>query len=108
MSLVGTYQCASLNSSFVVENANNANGSANGVFKMDGMIIPVTIHYHFENNVGPVTNLWFGGGNDNPNHYVGGAGLTNNSTYAEIILGFGWPTPGGVRTFSGSYVKVAE
>lgn len=109
MTLAGNYFCQALNSRFVVERADDSNGSASGYFEMQGkdgnVVIPVTIHYHFENNVGPITNLWFAGNDDNPNEYVGGAGRTNTS-FEVIQLAGGYPTHESVETFMGDYVRL--
>jgi hypothetical protein len=105
MSLNGKYYCAEIKSSLVIENANNANGQANGTFELDTITIPVNIHYHFENNVGPKTNLWFAGNLDNPNEYVGGAGLTQRDAFTNIQIAGGYPVSDSVKTFEGKYVR---
>ncbi len=105
MSLVGTYFCPETNSRFIVTEANVANGQGKGVFEIDNISIPVQIKYHFENNVGPITDLWFGGGKDDPNEYVGGAGRTNNQGFTSILIAGGYPTHDSVRTFEGNYIR---
>ena len=105
MSLVGRYFCPELNSTFNVTEANVANGQGAGVFEIDHISIPVRIHYHFENNVGPITDLWFAGGKDDPNEYVGGAGRTNNQGFREIVLAGGYPTHTDAKTFKGTYIR---
>lgn len=105
MSLVGKYFCAANNSTFTVTEANVANGQGRGVFEIDNISIPVAIHYHFENNVGPVTDLWFAGGKEDPNEFVGGAGRTNNQGFPNIQLAGGYPTHTATRTFEGNYLR---
>lgn len=105
MSLVGKYFCSQLNSTFTVESANDANGQAKGTIEIDGVVIAVQIHYHFENNVGPITDLWFAGNKDNPNYYVGGVGRTNNQGYKMIKIAGGYPTNSDVNTFEGEYLR---
>ncbi len=105
MSLEGIYFCPENNSKFVVEQANVATGQARGYFEMDDISIPIEIRYHFENNVGPVTDLSFSGGKDDPNQYVGGAGRTNNASFSSIQLAGGFPTHTSVEPFRGEYLK---
>jgi len=105
MSLVGRYFCPENNSTLTVTEANVANGQGAGVFEIDDISIPVKIHYHFEGNVGPVTDLWFAGGKDNPNQYVGGAGRTNNQGFPNIQIAGGYPTHTATRTFQGNYLR---
>lgn len=105
MSLVGTYYSSDINATFTVTEANDANGNGRGVIEIDNISIPVQIHYHFENNVGPITDLWFAGGKDDPNEYVGGAGRTNNQGYAEIRIAGGYPTHNDVSTFEGTFKR---
>jgi len=85
--------------------AGDSNGQASGTFELDGVVIPVQVHYHFKDNVGPVTNLWFAGNDDDPNEYVGGAGRTDNSNYSVIAIAGGYPTHDGVRVFEGNYTR---
>ena len=105
MSLVGRYYCPENGSTFTVTEANVANGQGAGIFEIDNISIPVKIHYHFENNVGPITDLWFAGGKDDPNEYVGGAGRTNNQGFNSIKLAGGYPTHTDTRTFQGEYLR---
>jgi len=105
MSLVGKYHSKEINSNLIIKDANNANGQASGQIEIGGITIPVKIHYHFENNVGPVTNLWFAGNQDNPNEYIGGAGRTNNTNFATIDIAGGYPTDKDVSSFEGTYVR---
>lgn len=99
MSLVGTYVNVAQNFKLVIANANDSNGAANGTMYWGPHTIPVNIHYHFENNVGPITNLWVAGGVDNPNKYIGAAGSTNNQNYSSIQIGISLATDGRVDTF---------
>ena len=105
MSLVGTYYSSEINSTFTVTEANDSNGQGKGIIEIDKISIPVRIHYHFENNVGPITDFWFAEGKDDPNEYVGGAGRTNNQGYANIKIAGGYPTENDVNTFEGNYKR---
>ncbi|MFT5824419.1 MAG: hypothetical protein ACI8ZM_005687 [Crocinitomix sp.] len=105
MSLVGTYHSSEVNSTFIVTEANDANGQGKGTIEISGITIPVTIHYHFENNVGPQTDLWFAGNKDNPNEYVGGAGTTSNQNYDVIKIAGGYPDGTDVLAFEGNYKR---
>ena len=105
MSLVGTYVSSEINSTLVVETADVSNGQGSGKITIDGITIPVRIHYHYENNVGPITDLWFAGSIDDPNQFVGGAGRTDNSDFASIKIAGGYPTKTDVNTFEGNYVR---
>lgn len=103
MSLIGKYYCSEINSNFVVEKANDLNGQGSRFIEIDGIKIPVNIHYHFQNNSSPITNLCLAGYADDPNEYVGGAGTTNNTSYSTIKLAGGYPTNTDVNTFEGTY-----
>lgn len=104
MSLVGTYFCKEINSTFVVKEANVANGEAKGSIRIGDVIINVNIHFHFANNVGPVTDLAFIGHNDDPNEYVGGAGRTDTS-FTSIKIAGGYPTSDDVSAFEGNFLR---
>ena len=105
MGLVGKYYSSEINSYFVVQEANDSNGQADGYIEIDGITIPVNIHYHFENNVGPVTDLNFSGNKDNPNYYVGGSGRTTAPDFSSIRIAGGYPTALDVNTFEGEYKR---
>jgi arabinogalactan endo-1,4-beta-galactosidase len=99
MSLIGTYVNVAQNYKLVITAANDANGQGTGVMHWGPHAIPVTIHYHFENNVGPVTNLNIWGSQDNPNKYLTGSGATNNQGYKSIEMGISLATDARVDTF---------
>ena len=99
MSLIGTYVNIAQNFKLVITEANDANGQGKGTMNWGPHIIPVTIHYHFENNVGPVTNLNVYGNVDNPNKYFTGTGSTNNQGYRTIEIGMSLGTGTRVDTF---------
>ena len=105
MELTGKYYSSEINSTLVIDKANVSNGQASGNIELDGINVPVNIHFHFENNVGPVTDLSFSGNVDNPNEYVGGAGRTNNQNYSSIKIAGGYPTGKDVNTFEGEYKR---
>jgi hypothetical protein len=105
MSLVGKYFCAEINSTLTIDSADNANGQASGSIIVASVEVPVNIHYHFENNVGPVTDLWFAGNQDNPNYYVGGAGRAVSMNFESIKLAGGYPTAADVISFEGDYKR---
>ncbi len=100
MSLVGTYVNVAQNFKLVITNANDSNGQASGTMYWGPHAIAVTIHYHFENNVGPITNLNMWGSQDNPNKYITGSGYTNNQNYASIQIGISLATDARVDTFT--------
>ena len=106
MSLVGKYHCAALNANFVVTSADNSQGRAVGQFELGGITIPVNIHYHFRNNVGPITDLWFSGNLDNPDFYTGGAGRCSNAGFPLIELAGAYPTNVSVEAFKGIFARV--
>ncbi len=99
MSLTGTYVNVAQNFKLVITAANDSNGQASGTMYWGPHTIPVNIHYHYENNVGPVTNLTVVGMQDNPNKYFAGAGATNNSNYAGIQIGMSLATDNRVDSF---------
>ena len=105
MSLEGKYYCSEINSTFTVTEADVRNGQGKGSIEIDNINIPVQIHYHFENNVGPITDLWFAGSNYDPNEFVGGSGRTNNQGFAVIKIAGGYPTRSDVNTFEGEYKR---
>lgn len=106
MSLDGTYVCGALNSKLIIENANDADGTANGTFILDAISIPVQIHYHYSNNVGPYTNFWMAGNDDDPNEFVGGAGYTYAPMFDTITMAGGYPDQNTVVPFSGAYSRI--
>ncbi|MCU0423012.1 MAG: hypothetical protein MUC81_09400 [Bacteroidia bacterium] len=103
MSLTGKYYCSEINATLVIQNSNDSNGQANGSITIDNVTIDINIHYHFENNVGPVTDLNFKGQKDNPNYYVGGSGRTTTPDFSVIRIAGGYPTANDVNTFEGSF-----
>jgi hypothetical protein len=105
MSLKGTYYCSEINSTLIIDGVDNATGQANGTIEIDNIAIPIMMHYHLENNTGPVTDLWFAGNLDNPNKYVGGAGRVESTSYKSIKIAGGYPTENDVNTFEGTYKK---
>lgn len=105
MSLVGTYTCKPMGAVLTVTSANDANGQGTGTFSIGGNTVNVDIHYHFANSSGPSTNLAIWGMKDDPNFYVGGAGVTNNDTYKAIQLAGGASIGPEVIHFGGSFVR---
>ena len=105
MSLIGKHHCSQINSTFIITEANDANGQAKGTIELDSVAINVEIHYHFEDNSGPITDMWFAGNKDNPNYYVGGSGCTDNRGYKMIKIAGGYPTQTDVNTFEGEYIR---
>ena len=106
MSLVGTYVCNAIPAKLIVTEANDANGQAKGVMEFgDGIVIHVQMHYHYKNNVGPDTDLWFAGNNDDPNQYVAGVGITNNQGFPKIEIAGGFPLENGVQAFHDTFVR---
>ena len=99
MSLVGTYVNIAQNYKLVITEANDSNGQGRGIMNWGPHAIPVTVHYHFENNVGPVTNLNIWGSLDNPNKYLTASGATNNQGYRSIEIGISLATDSRVDTF---------
>jgi hypothetical protein len=100
MSLVGTYVNVAQNFKLIITEANDANGTGKGTAQWGPHSIPVTLHYHFKNSVGPETNLWVAGNQDDPNQYFAGAGYTSNNGYASIQIGMSLSTENRVDTFT--------
>lgn len=105
MGLIGTYVNSDLEAKLVITTANDANGNGSGTLQMGVVTLSVNIHYHFENSVGPATTLYFYGNQDDPNYYLGMAGLTDNRTYSNIQISGGLAKTNGVIPFSGVFTR---
>ncbi len=103
MPLEGNYFCPEIGARFTVQEADVATGQAKGVILVADVEINVNIHFHLENNVGPTTDLWFAGNNDDPNEYIGGAGMASTLDYSILNLAGAYPTQYSVLTFEGEF-----
>lgn len=108
MPLQGVYTCPELGAKFDVQEADVATGEAKGVILIADVEINVNIHFHLENNVGPTTDLWFAGNSDDPNEYIGGAGMASTTDYALLTLAGAYPTQYSVLTFEGEFHREPE
>ena len=99
MQLVGTYVNIAQNFKLVITDANDANGEGKGIMHWGKIEIPVSMHYHFEKNVGPVTDLIIWGFKGDPNQFFTGSGSTNNRDYKTINIGMSLATGERVVTF---------
>ncbi|MGH1338958.1 MAG: hypothetical protein ACRBFS_22775 [Aureispira sp.] len=103
MALTGKYHCSEINSTINITEADNRTGQASGTIEIGGSTISINIFYHFENSVGPVTNLWLAGNKNDPNQYVGAAGVTENTSFSTIRVAGGYSAEAEVNTFEGTY-----
>ena len=108
MPLQGVYVCPELGAKFDIQEADVATGEAKGVILIADVEINVNIHFHFENNVGPTTDLWFAGNSDDPNEYIGGAGMATTMDFPLLTLGGAYPTQYSVLTFEGEFHRVPD
>ena len=107
MAINGTYYCQDLDSTLVINNPGNMpGGTVSGSFELDGMTININATMNMENTEGMmVVDFWFGGNNNNPNEYVGGAGMQDmNANPNALQVAGAYPTAEGVATFDGEYV----
>jgi len=105
MPLEGVYTCPEIGAKFTVLEADVATGQAKGVILVADVEINVNIHFHLENNVGPVTDFWFAGNNDDPNEYIGGAGIAKTPNYVLLNIAGAYPTQYHVLTFDGEFYR---
>ena len=107
MSLVGTYKLTTQGKSATLE-INEAyihNGDGKGKFSMDGEAVNVDIHFHYQNNSGPLICLYFNGRSDSGDmFYVGGSGSTDMRA-REIDSAFGVATVKGTDGYSGKWER---
>lgn len=108
MPLQGAYFCPEIGARFTVLEADVATGEAKGIILIADVEINVNIHFHLENNVGPVTDFWFAGNNDDPNEYVGGAGMAKTPDYILLNIAGAYPTQYNVLTFEGEFHREQE
>lgn len=106
MGLIGTYSCAQLGAKLEIKEANNANGQGSGTFTMGGVSLPVAIHYHFKDNVGPTTVFQVWTSDTYGWQYIGAAGCSSDtSASAGIYLAGGISTLNSATGFAGLFVK---
>jgi hypothetical protein len=108
MPLQGVYFSPDLGARFDIQEADVATGEAKGVILIADVEINVNIHFHFENGVGPTTDLWFAGNNDDPNEYIGGAGMATTQDFLVLKLAGAYPTQSDVLTFEGEFHRLPE
>ncbi len=105
-SLVGNYEHAALEARIEITEANVANGQGKGIFHYESIEVPFALKFHFENSSGPITNLTICGSKDDPNQYLGAAGLTTNQGYPTIEVAGGLARTNGVISMTGVYKRV--
>lgn len=108
MPFQGVYLCPELGARLDIQEADVATGEAKGNILIADVEIDINIHYHFENNVGPTVDLWFAGNSDDPNEYIGGAGMSSTPDFILLKIGGAYPTQNSVLTFEGEFHKVAD
>lgn len=105
MPLQGVYFSPDIGAKFDIQEADVATGEAKGVILIADVEINVNIHFHLENSVGPTTDLWFAGNNDDPNEYIGGAGMATTPDYSVLKLAGAYPTQNDVLTFDSKFIR---
>ena len=100
MSFVGTYVNVAQAFTLQITEANDGDGTGTGTMSWGPHVVPVTLHYHFVNSVGPDTNLLVYGTQDDPNMYFAGTGYTSNQGYASIQIAISLSTEGRVDAFT--------
>jgi hypothetical protein len=106
MSLIGKYTNKTLNATLELTAANISNGQGSGYFTIGGVSHAISLHFHFNDNVGPATVLQIWADTFAGFLYLGASGSTPSTDGSSgITLAGGVSTVNSTHGFSGLFTK---